>query len=121
MRDYPWSALITRLAFACAIAIFSSSRPAAPTAGDRIESAADAARRSAARGPLRHRLFAIGLFGASMLATGVLPLATAYAVTEALGFERGVSALSRGSFFVGLFTFLSPPAPPSPSSPASTR
>ena len=36
-------------------------------------------------------LFAIGLLGASLLAAGVLPLSTTYMLSEALGFERGVS------------------------------
>ena len=35
-------------------------------------------------------LFAVGLFGASLLAAFVLPLTAAYAVTEAFGFERGI-------------------------------
>jgi Mn2+/Fe2+ NRAMP family transporter len=36
-------------------------------------------------------LFGVGLLGASLLAAAVVPIATAYAVTEAFGFERGVS------------------------------
>ncbi|MGI8588464.1 MAG: Nramp family divalent metal transporter [Chloroflexia bacterium] len=52
-------------------------------------------------------LFAVGLFGASMLAAAVLPLSTSYAVTESIGFERGVSFSFRDApVFVGLFTFL---------------
>jgi Mn2+/Fe2+ NRAMP family transporter len=52
-------------------------------------------------------LFAIGLFGASMLAAGVLPLATAYSISEALGFEKGVSRSFREApIFLGIFTFL---------------
>jgi Mn2+/Fe2+ NRAMP family transporter len=52
-------------------------------------------------------LFAIGLFGASMLAAGVLPLATAYSISEALGFEKGVSRSFREApIFIGVFTFL---------------
>ena len=43
-------------------------------------------------------LFAIGLFGASLLAAFVLPLTAAYAVTEAFGFERGIDrTLGRGA------------------------
>ena len=58
--------------------------------GQQVTSAADAARALApVAGPLAEELFAIGLFGASMLAAAVLPLSTAYAVTEAIGFERG--------------------------------
>jgi NRAMP (natural resistance-associated macrophage protein)-like metal ion transporter len=73
-----------------------------------LESAADAAK---ALAPLAGRyaqlLFAVGLFGASMLAAGVLPLATAYSVSEALGFEKGVSRSFREApIFIGIFTFL---------------
>jgi NRAMP (natural resistance-associated macrophage protein)-like metal ion transporter len=73
-----------------------------------VTSAADAAQALApVAGPLAEELFGIGLFGASMLAAAVLPLATAYAVTEAIGFERGVSFSFRDApFFMGLFTFL---------------
>ncbi len=77
-------------------------------AGIQISTAADAAN---ALRPLAGRyaetLFAIGLFGASMLAAGVLPLATAYSITEALGFEKGVSRSFREApAFLGTFTFL---------------
>ena len=52
-------------------------------------------------------LFGFGLFGASMLAAGVLPLATAYSISEALGFEKGVSRSFREApIFLGTFTFL---------------
>lgn len=73
-----------------------------------IETAADAAH---ALEPLAGRyaelLFAVGLFGASMLAAGVLPLATAYSISEALGFEKGVSRSFREApIFIGIFTFL---------------
>jgi NRAMP (natural resistance-associated macrophage protein)-like metal ion transporter len=77
-------------------------------AGKQVDSAADAAK---ALEPLASKyaevLFAIGLFGASMLAAGVLPLATAYSITEALGFEKGVSSTFRQApIFLGIFTFL---------------
>jgi NRAMP (natural resistance-associated macrophage protein)-like metal ion transporter len=76
--------------------------------GIQISTAADAAR---ALSPLAGRyaqlLFGIGLFGASMLAAGVLPLATAYSISEALGFEKGVSRSFREApIFLGIFTFL---------------
>jgi Mn2+/Fe2+ NRAMP family transporter len=73
-----------------------------------LESAADAARAlepfvgSAAR-----TLFAIGLLGASLLAGAVLPLATAYAVSEVFGMPKGVNLDFRGApMFFGLFTGL---------------
>jgi NRAMP (natural resistance-associated macrophage protein)-like metal ion transporter len=76
--------------------------------GIQISTAADAAR---ALRPLAGRyaesLFGLGLFGASMLAAGVLPLATAYSISEALGFEKGVSHTFREApIFLGTFTFL---------------
>lgn len=52
-------------------------------------------------------LFAIGLFGAAMLAMGVLPLATAYSLSEAMGFEKGLSRSFREApIFIGIFTTL---------------
>jgi Mn2+/Fe2+ NRAMP family transporter len=77
-------------------------------AGVQISTAADAAN---ALRPLAGRyaqtLFGFGLFGASMLAAGVLPLATAYSISEALGFEKGVSRSFREApIFLGTFTFL---------------
>jgi NRAMP (natural resistance-associated macrophage protein)-like metal ion transporter len=76
--------------------------------GLHIESAADAARAlRPLAGPYAEKLFAVGLFGASMLAAGVLPLATAYSISEALGFEKGVSRSFREApIFIGIFTFL---------------
>jgi Mn2+/Fe2+ NRAMP family transporter len=50
-------------------------------------------------------LFAIGLLGASLLAGGVLPLATSYAISEAFGIPKGVNLdYRRGKVFFGLFT-----------------
>jgi NRAMP (natural resistance-associated macrophage protein)-like metal ion transporter len=77
-------------------------------AGIQISGAEDAAQ---ALRPLAGRyaetLFGLGLFGASMLAAGVLPLATAYSISEALGFEKGVSRSFREApIFLGTFTFL---------------
>jgi len=76
--------------------------------GIQITTAADAARAlRPLAGNYAEALFGIGLFGASMLAAGVLPLATAYSVSEALGFEKGVSRSFREApTFIGIFTFL---------------
>ena len=42
-----------------------------------------------------------------MLAMGVLPLATAYSISEALGFEKGLSRSFREApIFLGIFTLL---------------
>jgi Mn2+/Fe2+ NRAMP family transporter len=50
-------------------------------------------------------LFAVGLLGASLLAAAVVPLATSYALAEAIGVERSVSRRFRDAkVFLGLFT-----------------
>ncbi|MFN2463441.1 MAG: Nramp family divalent metal transporter [Candidatus Dormibacteria bacterium] len=52
-------------------------------------------------------LFVLGLVGASLLAASVLPLSTAYAVTEAFGWERGVDrGLREAPAFFGIYTGL---------------
>ncbi len=58
-------------------------------------------------GPLATALFAIGLFNASCFGAVAVPLSTAYAVTEALGWESGVGRRTREApLFVGVFTFI---------------
>jgi Mn2+/Fe2+ NRAMP family transporter len=58
-------------------------------------------------GQFAKALFVTGLVGASLLAASVLPLSTAYAVTEAFGWERGVgySVREAPAFFL-IFTGL---------------
>lgn len=58
-------------------------------------------------GQFAKALFVAGLVGASMLAASVLPLSTAYAITEAFGWERGVgfSIREAPAFFI-IFTGL---------------
>jgi Mn2+/Fe2+ NRAMP family transporter len=52
-------------------------------------------------------LFGLGLLSVSILAAGVLPLATAYVVCEAFGFESGLdSGFREAPVFNGLITFL---------------
>jgi Mn2+/Fe2+ NRAMP family transporter len=73
-----------------------------------VNSAADAAQ---ALGPLAgdqaRLLFAVGLFGASLLAATVMPLSTSYAICEAFGWEAGISKDFREApVFMGLFTLL---------------
>ena len=76
--------------------------------GIRITEAADAARAlEPLAGPYAKMLFGIGLVGASMLAAGVVPLSTAYSISEALGYEKGVSRSFREApIFLGIFSFL---------------
>jgi NRAMP (natural resistance-associated macrophage protein)-like metal ion transporter len=53
------------------------------------------------------QLFALGLAGASMLAASILPLSTAYAVCEALGWESGISkGWNEAPAFFTLYTSL---------------
>ncbi|HKF79112.1 MAG TPA: Nramp family divalent metal transporter [Candidatus Dormibacteraeota bacterium] len=60
-----------------------------------------------AAGQAATALFAVGLVGASVLAGSVVPLSTAYAVTEAFGWERGVGRdLGEAPAFFGIFTGL---------------
>ena len=72
-----------------------------------IASAADAAR---ALGPLAGRfsqlLFALGLLTASLLGLGTVPLTSAYAVTEAFGWENGLDrGWRQAPAFYGLLAF----------------
>jgi Mn2+/Fe2+ NRAMP family transporter len=73
-----------------------------------IDTAADAALAlEPVMGHAAKTVFAIGLLGASLLAGAVLPLATAYAVSEAFGAPKGVSLdFRRAQLFFGLFTVL---------------
>lgn len=76
--------------------------------GVQVESASDAALAlQPVAGPFATWLFAFGLLGASLLAAGVLPLATAFAICEAFGFERGMSRdWDEAPVFYTLFTLL---------------
>jgi Mn2+/Fe2+ NRAMP family transporter len=73
-----------------------------------ITSAADAAKAlEPVVGSAAKYLFAVGLLGASLLAGAVLPLATAYAVSEAFGVPKGVNLdFRRGRTFFTIFTAL---------------
>ncbi|HLH46087.1 MAG TPA: divalent metal cation transporter, partial [Acidimicrobiales bacterium] len=71
-----------------------------------LDSASQAARALApVAGRFASQLFAIGLLGASALAAAVVPLSTAYAVSEATGTERSVSkTFGEARLFLGLFS-----------------
>ena len=74
----------------------------------RIEEAKDAA--MALRplaGALASQVFAFGLFVASVFSATILPLATAFYVCEAFGFEAGIDKkFSEAPQFYSLFTFI---------------
>jgi len=97
--------------FACLIAAFIVIATAATLNKNGItelDSAATAAESlTPFAGVYAKYLFGVGLLGAAMLAMGVLPLATAYSVSEALGFEKGLSRSFREApIFLGIFTTL---------------
>lgn len=111
-EDYPMARAdaIIGVFFANLIAFFIVVSTAATlhTQGIKLEDAADAAQALApVVGEYAKYLFAVGLFGASMLAMAVLPLATAYSLSEALGFEKGLShSFREAPIFLGIFTAL---------------
>jgi Mn2+/Fe2+ NRAMP family transporter len=76
--------------------------------GITVETAADAAQAlRPVAGDYASILFGLGLLGASVLAAGVLPVATTYMLSEALGIERGVSrSWEEAPIFMGMFTGL---------------
>ncbi|MEO8285337.1 MAG: Nramp family divalent metal transporter [Chloroflexota bacterium] len=113
LRDYKYTRFDTvfGVVLANAVSVFIIIATAATlhvNGVTQIDSAADAAKAlEPVAGQGATLLFALGLFGASMLAAGVLPLATAFSVTESLGFEKGVSLSFREApVFMGLFTVL---------------
>ena len=112
-EDYPLARadVIVGTIFACLIAAFIVICTAA-TLNVRgitdLDSAATAAEALApVAGVYAKYLFSVGLFGAAMLAMGVLPLATAYSLSEALGFEKGLAhSFREAPIFLGIFTSL---------------
>jgi len=103
--------VITGTIFAVIIAAFIAICAAATLHSQGITTIESAATAAEALVPIAgvyaKYLFAIGLFGAAMLAMGVLPLATAYSLSEALGFEKGLSRSFREApIFIGIFTAL---------------
>jgi Mn2+/Fe2+ NRAMP family transporter len=99
-------AVLGNLIWACVIIATAATLHASGVTD--IQSAADAAQAlRPIAGDSAERLFAVGLLGASLLAAGVVPLATAYSVSEAFGFRKGVGLdFRRAPVFYGLFTGL---------------
>ena len=106
VRADVWGGTVFAGAIACFIMIAAGAT--LHRSGIDVQTAADAARAlEPAAGKFTKILFATGLLGAALLAVGVIPLATAYSISEALGFEKGVSRNFREApIFVGIFTFL---------------
>jgi Mn2+/Fe2+ NRAMP family transporter len=76
--------------------------------GGTVQSAEDAARGLApVAGELASGLFALGLFGASVLAATIMPISTAFVICEAFGWESGVDKrFSDARAFFGIYTFV---------------
>jgi Mn2+/Fe2+ NRAMP family transporter len=103
--------VIVGTVFACLIAAFIVISTAATLHANGVTTIDSAATAAEALVPIAGQyakyMFAVGLFGAAMLAMGVLPLATAYSISEALGFEKGLSRTFREApIFLGIFTVL---------------
>ncbi|MBW3623966.1 MAG: Nramp family divalent metal transporter [Armatimonadetes bacterium] len=115
IREYAlekWDVIIGAV-FADTVAIFIIISAAAtlyqnPATRQPIEDATVAARAlTPLAGPWATILFAVGMFGASMLAAHMLPLSTAFSICEAFGWESGVSnRWNEAPYFYGLFTGL---------------
>ncbi len=77
-------------------------------AGGTITSAADAAQAlEPITGHLAELLFAVGLFGASVLAATIMPISTAYVICEAFGWESGVGKrFGDARAFFGIYSFV---------------
>ena len=112
VEEYPWGraevilgcvvAIVVAffITVACGATLFVAGRPISDAA-----QAAEALRPLA--GPFCAILFAIGLFNASLFAASVLPLSTALAVCEGIGWERGVDRSFREAReFYLLYTLL---------------
>jgi Mn2+/Fe2+ NRAMP family transporter len=86
---------------ACAATLYSSGLHTVDDAAD-----AAAALRPLA-GEYAYVLFAAGLFNASLFAASILPISTAYAVCEGLGFESGLDKkFHEAPVFYWLYTLL---------------
>jgi len=107
--DYPGERIdsVTGSIWSNVIAIFIIIATAAAIGGSGpLQSAQDAAAAlRPAVGPAAPPLFAAGLLGASLLAASVVPLSTSYAIADATGAPRSVSASFRQApLFYGIFT-----------------
>ncbi len=76
--------------------------------GGQISSASDAARSlEPVAGRLAEALFALGLFGASVLAATIMPISTAFVICEAFGWESGVDKrFADARAFFSIYTFV---------------
>ncbi len=94
------NAIAVFIVVACAVTLFAHGRT--------ITTAADAAvALEPFAGNLATVLFAVGLFGASVLAATIMPISTAFVLCEAFGFESGVGRRFRDApVFFSLYTLI---------------
>jgi Mn2+/Fe2+ NRAMP family transporter len=107
--DYPRARIdaISGALFACIVSVTIIIATAAAIGGTGpLTSAAEAAKAlKPVAGSAAEVMFALGLIGASALAGAVVPLSSAYAISEAVGVERSVSRrFTEARLFLGLFT-----------------
>jgi Mn2+/Fe2+ NRAMP family transporter len=107
--DYPRARIdaISGAVFACIVSVTIIIATAAAIGGTGpLTSAAEAAKAlKPVAGSAAEVMFALGLIGASALAGAVVPLSSAYAISEAVGVERSVSRrFNEARLFLGLFT-----------------
>jgi NRAMP (natural resistance-associated macrophage protein)-like metal ion transporter len=112
MGEYPYTRLdvVFGLTVSSLVAAFIviSAADTLFASGIRVETATQAAEALAPlAGPWARQLFGIGLFGASLLAASILPLATTYAICEVFGWERGIDRQAEEApVFYGIYTSL---------------
>src|SRR5262249_49149253 len=86
---------------ACAATLYAVGRTTIGTAADAAQALKPLA------GEYAYLLFAAGLFNASLFAASILPISTAYAVCEGLGFESGLDKqFHEAPAFYWLYTLL---------------
>jgi Mn2+/Fe2+ NRAMP family transporter len=107
--DYPRARIdaISGAVFACivSVTIIIATATAIGGAGPLSSATQAASALKPVAGSGAELLFALGLIGASALAGAVVPLSSAYAISEAVGVERSVSRrFTEARLFLGLFT-----------------
>ncbi len=106
--DYPRARIdaISGAVFACIVSmtIIIATATAIGGTGPLTSAAEAASALKPVAGAAAELLFALGLIGASALAGAVVPLSSAYAISEAVGVERSVSRkFTEARLFLGLF------------------
>lgn len=112
MSDYKYemvdTAIGTVLANMIAVFIIVATATTLFPVGIAITTAGEAAQALAPfAGSFATILFGVGLLGASLVAAGVVPLTTSFALSNAFGWESGVNRkLEEAPLFYAVFTFL---------------